>query len=262
MSFVPNNIRFRSVSSKSNQHFYGTKAYILNELLMEKNQFSEVARETMLLLFNSYSDWIMGIERVFLNQPVVTDKEVSEVLLREEQLQQYHLDVFKLHENLFEPKFVELWYRTNAHTREAFRYVIRGTERQSHLEAYPIILAGLENMLQMCLQELYEIDCLLGSDFVHDRCSTNRSNGDRLVVYVDNFTLDYFTSTQIFMCSERLKIYSELTCGKFPVHVKNYSAGTLKFTGVVEGDPLLVALLNRCLPYVDIVDIETVPLAF
>ena len=48
MAFVPNNIRFRSVTSKALEQFYNAKSYILNELITEKNQFSEVSRELLL----------------------------------------------------------------------------------------------------------------------------------------------------------------------------------------------------------------------
>lgn len=255
MVYVPNNIRFRSVSAKVIAHFYSNKAYILNELLMERNQFSEVARETLLLLFNSYSEWATRIEYLFLNNCILTRKEIDSALAEEDRVQSYHLEVFENYADKFQPQFIEAWYGINVHTRNAFRTIIQGTEGLSHLEAYPIIIAGLSASLQNCLYELYEIDCLFGSDFVQEQVSTNKSNADRMVVYVDNYALEYFFKTGIFMCEERIKYYSSLVQGRLPTLVKNYSTSAVTYAGVIEGDEPLATLLKRCAEIVDIIDI-------
>lgn len=255
MVYVPNNIRFRSVSAKAIAHFYGNKAYILNELLMERNQFSEVARETLLLLFNSYSEWATRIEFMFLNNSTLSHELIQATLAEDDKVQAYHLEVFAERLDKFEPRFIEAWYKINVHTRNAFRTIIQGTETLSHLEAYPIIMAGLSANLQNCLYELYEIDCLLGSDFVQEQVSTNKSNADRMVLYVDNYALEYFLKSGIFMCEERLRYYSTLVHGRLPTLVKNYSTGTVTYAGVIEGDEPLATLLKRCAEIVDIIDI-------
>lgn len=56
MAYVLNNIRFRSVSSKALERYYNSKSFILNVLIDEQRQFSQVAREILLLFFNSHSD--------------------------------------------------------------------------------------------------------------------------------------------------------------------------------------------------------------
>lgn len=255
MVYVPNNIRFRSVSAKAIAHFYSNKAYILNELLMERNQFSEVARETLLLLFNSYSEWATRIEFMFLNNCTLSNELVAATLAEDDKVQAFHREVFAEYSDKFEPKFIEAWYRINVHTRNAFRAIIQGTENLSHLEAYPIIMAGLSANLQNCLYELYEIDCLFGSDFVQEQVSTNKSNADRMVVYVDNYALEYFLKTGIFMCEERIKYYASLVQGRLPTLIKNYSTGVVTYAGVIEGDEPLATLLKRCAEIVDIIDI-------
>lgn len=255
MVYVPNNIRFRSVSAKAIAHFYSNKAYILNELLMERNQFSEVARETLLLLFNSYSEWASRIEFMFLNNCTLSHELVEATLAEDDKVQAFHLEVFEEFSDKFEPRFIEAWYNINVHTRNAFRTVIQGTETLSHLEAYPIIMAGLSANLQNCLYELYEIDCLFGSDFVQEQVSTNKSNADRMVVYVDNYALEYYLKTGVFMCEERIKYYATLVQGRLPTLVKNYSTGIVTYAGVIEGDEPLATLLKRCAEFVDIIDI-------
>jgi len=255
MAFVSNNIRFRAVSACSLEHFYSTKAYILDVVLMERNQFSETARETLLLLFNSYSSWATRVEYLFLNNHVLAQKDIEATLAEDDKVQSEHLEIFELYTDLFTPKFIEVWYTVNVHTRNAFRAVIKSTEGQSHLEAYPIIMAALSASLQNCMYELYEIDCLLGGDFVQDQCSTNRSNSNRMLLYVDNFALDYYFHSGIFMCEERIKYYATIACCRLPTLVKNYSTSDVSYSGVIEGDAPLATLLKRCAEYVDIIDI-------
>ena len=228
---------------------------MLNVVLMERNQFSETARETLLLLFNSYSNWATRIEYIFLNNHVLSQREIEATLAEEERVQSEHLEIFELYPDLFVPQFIEAWYTVNVHTRNAFRTVIKSTEGQSHLEAYPIILAALSASLQNSMYELYEIDCLLGGDFVQDQCSTNRSNSNRMLLYVDNFALDYYLKSGVFMCEERIKYYNTLACRRLPTLVKNYSTSSVSYSGVIEGDEPLATLLKRCAEHVDIIDI-------
>ncbi len=255
--FTPNNIRFRSVAAYTLEHFYGTKAYMLDVVINEQNQFSEAAKETLLLLFNTYSKWATDVEQIFLNRPILTRQEIEATLDAEAEVQARHKQIFEEHTQLFLPKFIEIWWSVNALTRKAFHTIIRSVEGQSHLEAYPIIMAALGSNLQNCMYELYEIDCLLGGDFVEDRCSTNRSNSNRMVIYVDNFALDYFYKTGVFMCEERIKYYNTIACRKLPTLIKNHSTCNLSYSGVIEGDEPLATLLKRCAEYVDIIDVET-----
>jgi len=255
--FIPNNIRFRSVAAYSLEHFYAAKSYMLNVVINEQNQFSEVAKETLLLLFNSYSKWATDVEAILLNRPTLTRKEIDLTLDAEQAIQLRHRVIFEQHTDLFNPKFVEVWWQVNAHTRKAFHTLIRSVEGQSHLEAYPIIMSALGSTLQNCMYELYEIDCLFGSDFVEDRCSTNRSNTNRMVLYVDNYALDYFYKTGVFMCEERIRYYNTIACRRLPTLVKNHSTCNLSYSGVIEGDEPLATLLKKCAEYVDIIDVET-----
>ena len=259
VTFTPNNIIYRSVAACALEHFYGAKSYMLNVAVNEQNQFSETARETLLLLFNSYCKWAQIVESLFLNKPILTRSEVEACIDVANEIQNDHQYIFREHPHIFNPKFMQIWYEANAHTRQAFRNTILSTEGQSHLEAYPLIIAALGSALQMCMYELYEVDCLLGSDLVSDQCTTNRSNSNRMVLYVDNFALDYHKKTGIFMCLERLKVYSQVTACRIPALVKNHTTSNLRYTGTIEGDDPLASLLQQCVEYVNIIDVETPP---
>lgn len=258
VTFTPNNIRYRSVAACALEHFYGAKSYMLNVVINEQNQFSETAKETLLLLFNSYCKWAQEVESLFLNRPTLTDKEVGACIEIANEIQNDHLQIFADNPQIFEPRFMEIWWQANAGTRQAFRAAVAGTEGQSHLEAYPLIISALSSALQMCMYELYEIDCLLGSDLVADQCSTNRTNRNRMILYVNNYAMECYKTTGVFMCAERLKIYRRYTCSRIPVLIKNHSSSNLTYNGIIEGDEPLASLIRQCVDEnIDIVDIET-----
>lgn len=93
--FTPNNIRFRSVAAYTLEHFYGTKAYMLDVVINEQNQFSEAAKETLLLLFNTYSKWATDVEQIFLNRPILTRQEIEATLDAEAEVQARHKQILK-----------------------------------------------------------------------------------------------------------------------------------------------------------------------
>lgn len=245
MAFVQNNIRFRSVAAKSLEYFYNSKAFMLNDLILEKNQFSEVARESLLLLFNSFSLWASEVEYLMLNKPVIGENEINVVVERIEKIHRSHCNIFDIHTDVFVPKFISVWQDAHTETRNAFVLQVRKATGESQLEAYPLIINALVTMLQSTMYELYEIDCLLGSNFVVEQCTANRSNTNRLVAYVDNFALDYYKATGIFLLSERIRQYLLVSCGTLPLAIKNYSSEVITFSnGLVSGDEPLASLLR------------------
>ena len=246
MAFVQNNIRFRSVSSKALEYFYGSKAFMLNELILERNQFSEVARETLLLLFNSFSSWATEVEYLFLRRNIVTEDDVAILQERLDRVNATHLNIFDVHSELFTRRFIQVWLEVNKGTSEAFAHQMNKAVGLSNMEAYPLIIGSLVNFLQSTLFELYEVDCLLGSNFVVEQCTNNRSNTNKAVVYVDNFAFDYYKETGKFLLLERLRYYRSMACVPIPLLVKNYTAAVVNLVnGKIEGDKPLADLLRQ-----------------
>lgn len=236
MAFVPNNIRFRSVTSKALEQFYNAKSYILNELITEKNQFSEVSRELLLLQFNSYTQWATDTEYMLLNCKIVDAIYVEALIADIDKIARYHEQIYDIHTYLFAPEFVSKWKNTSI---EAFKNAMLKLEGMDHMVAFPTLMGYLTQYLQTCMYELYELDCLLGSAAI---CSTNKSNCHQILLYVDDFVLDYEAETSVFLCAERLRRYTEIA--NLPVLVKNYSTRQLRFCGRFEGDSKLVDLLQ------------------
>jgi hypothetical protein len=249
------------VAAKSLEFFYNAKAFMLNDLILEKNQFSEVARETLLLLFNSYSQWATEVEYLMLNKAVLSEQEIGIILDRVESIESRHQNIFDIHTSVFVPEFMRVWYDTHKQTKEAFVQKVRKIEGISQLEAYPLVINALVGMLQGTLYELYEIDCLLGSNFVSNRCTLNRSNTNRLVAYVDDFALSYYRDTGVFLLQNRVKLYSGLACtDRLPMTIKNYSSEVVSMVdSVIQGDEPLASLLKQLQDLAIVLEIVSVP---
>ncbi len=251
MSYTPNNIRFRAVSSKALEAFYANKSFMLTELLDDSKQFSTVARECLLLLYSEYSQWTHFLERVMLKSQVLGSGEIKGLLASKQELEFKCVQIFKTHFNTFKPEFINIWLSTHHHSQVAYDRCLERLENTPSIEAYPAAISGLTNLLQTSLFELYELDCLLGSNLVLDKVTENRCNPDNLVLYVDNFALEYQARYGIFLTAERARIYSQRVIGKAPAIIKNYAADTL----IYPGNPLTVCLSE----WVDIISLLSEP---
>lgn len=260
MNFVKNNIRFRSVAAKALEYFYNSKAFMLNDLILERNQFSEVARETLLLLFNGYSRFVNELESMMLNRYIMDSSDINQIVGHLESIHQTNCNVFDGHYNLFDPQFIRAWQKTHSQNQNALILRVKGILNLTQMEAYPSIVNSIVYALQATLYELYELDCLLGSNFVTKRCTCNRSNTNKLVAYVDDYALDYYSATGTFLLHERIQQYLGMVCEPFPLTIKNYSSETVSMlNGKIEGDDPLATLLKQLQEYVTILEIVCVP---
>lgn len=248
MAYVLNNIRFRSVSSKALQGYYDSKSFILNELIDERKQFSQVAREVLLLFFNSYSDWASKVEYLLLNRNVLDDSDIQIIFQRFGEVVESNKHIFRVHSDVFTADFMRVWGKVHYHIPQNFKRKVRRVSGKSQLEAYPLIIDALVKALQSTLFELYEVDCLLGSNLVEKRVTTNASNTDNLITYIDEGDLAYYRNTGVFIIKERLSYYLDeviLPGIQVPIVVKNYTEEKIELQdGVVVGDQPLAKLLT------------------
>ncbi len=263
MAYVLNNIRFRSVSSKALERYYNSKSFILNVLIDEQRQFSQVAREVLLLFFNSYSDWASKVESLLLNRNTVEETDLQIIFRRFGEVVEANKNIFSIHSDVFLPQFLDVWGEVHKHIPLNFKRNVRKTVGMSQLEAYPLIIKALVSALQSTLFELYEVDCLLGSNLVARKISTNASMQDQLITYIDSGDLDYYRATGVFIVKERLDYYLAnviLPDIIVPIVVKNYTEENIALrNGVVVGDQPLAKLLTNLLenPRIKIVEIAT-----
>lgn len=155
---------------------------------------------------------------------------------------------------------MDVWLRVHESTHAAFINRLNDAVGISQLEAYPVIIGALVSMLQATQYELYEVDCLLGSNFVNERCTSNRSNTNKLVAYVDNFAMDNYKATGVFLLQERLNAYLDVACTeKLPLVIKNYSSEVISIEdSTIKGNEPLASLLKQ-LKNIVILEIVSVP---
>lgn len=226
MAYVLNNIRFRSVSSKSLERYYNVKSFVLSEMSDGRRQFSETARETMLLIFNSYSSWIIDVESMMLNRCEISELMLDTIYEKQDSLISTYNAIMAGTPGAFSPEFIKVW-------RQVHKYVIRHFRQQSEsilglnsMLAFPLLIDTLIDSLRATLYELYELDCLLGSELVSERVTTNRSHISNMLTYLTVSDLQCLKREGKLPILERLRVYEEKTFKpniQVPVIVKNFT---------------------------------------
>lgn len=248
MAYVLNNIRFRSVSSKALERYYNSKSFILNELIDERKQFSQVAREIQLLFFNTYSDWASKVESLLLNRSKVDESDIKIIFQRFGEVVESNKQIFAIHSDVFRPEFLKTFAAVHKHIPQSFKRRVRESIGISQLEAYPLIIDALVAALQRTLYELYEIDCLLGSNLVANKVTSNASQQDHVITYIGLDDLRDYRETGSFITKHRLTHYLEnvvMPNVVIPVKVRNYTEDFVELkNGVVVGAQPISRLLT------------------
>lgn len=225
-AFVRNNIRYRSATSKALEGYYNSKAFILNELISSKNGFSETAKEILLLLFNKNADWLAFVEPLLLDKKSVSDDDVSEMKNSLNSVQEEIDQIFKDHPEVFETEFVRHWQHIHEQTRHTMYDAINTAKGMPQIIAFPFATECLVEYLNTTLFELYELDCLLGSDIVKEQASTNHTQPDKLIMFIDDATLRYKNLTGIQPEVARFSYYVDELIDvnrSFSVEIRDYS---------------------------------------
>lgn len=249
MAYVLNNIRFRSVSSKSLERYYNVKSFVLAEMSDTRRQFSETARETTLLIFNSYSSWVLDVETLMLNSVEVSEDHLDTIFEKQDGLIYAYRKLMESHPSAFNPEFMTVWHRVHQSVLEFFRSQARTIVGLSAMMAYPLLIDTLIDTLRSTLYELYELDCLMGSDLVNKTITTNRCHTSNLLTYISDSDVRHFVTSGKFPLTERLAVYEEMILKpdiEIPIIVKNYTEASLALKeGKVVGENVSARLLNK-----------------
>lgn len=260
MAFMSNNIKYRSVTAKTLECYYNTKAFILNELSDTRNDFSKGAREILLMMLNNYKEWTDFTEQYLLDKKIVGQQEVDVVLSNLQKITSVNTTVFESHPEIFPPELLKLWRKVDINNAQYFHQRIQRAVGMDHLEAYPYLINCLLNSLQTVMCELYEIDCLLGCELLITGrpLTTNLSNPNRLVLIIDDKDIDAITELQVFDPYNRLRHYIQYVDSKSPILIKNLSSIEVGFnsgTGELIGDAVLCQYLLPIIEEFNIVEI-------
>ncbi len=175
MSYSPNNIRFRIVSSNAIAQYKLDQANDFNELVNNENYaFTQESRETLLLNYEVWFRFIVRLERILIrnqNSSEVLGSLVDhfvmlgrDIVVEIEDVMQSHPDLFKSHAKLIVKKaFVPYM--------EYIFKVIKGCEAETMYTAFPKIVIAISGALHNMLFILQEMEDLKKcSDQSHMNC--------------------------------------------------------------------------------------------
>lgn len=225
--FVRNNIQYRLIASKAIEGYYRSKAFILNELISPQNNFGSSAREIMLLLFNIHSESLVVIENTLLESHTVGAAESSAIHSEINRRFREVGRVFDQHMDVFDNNFIRPWLKIHKQVHMGFYEQLKCLAGMDRDLAFPYVTECIRIYLNAILFELYELDCLLGSTLVKRTVSTNNSNPDTLILFVDDLTKEYGEISKIDPEMERLKYYvtNLIESGKvFNVSIRDFRA--------------------------------------
>jgi len=228
MSFVRNNIRYRSAASKAMEGYYNSKAFILNELIKPTNGLSETAKEVCLLLFNKHADWLAYSEHLMLNKVSIGKEEICSIQFALDSIAIAIHRTFDENPDVFEPKFIKHWSHIHRQSLTTLKASLDDAENMAQLIAFPYATECLVAHLNTTLFELYELDCLLGSDIVLNKISTNYTQPDKLILFVEDGSLSSGPCMGIGPELDRYNYYMENLIDpdkEFTVEIRDYSTG-------------------------------------
>lgn len=262
--YVQNNIGFRVVSSKNLENFYRFKSSVLFELDNERNKFSGVAKEIMLLFLHKYSTWCTTVEALLINRHVIDETDIQIILQRYGEIVEENRQTFRIYNPIFDPEFVSVWRKNHKHVQYSFKERVRATVGLRNTEAYPLIIDALVQALDSTKYELYEVDCLLGSSYVKKCITTNNSlqGNANLSMYVSNDILQYYYEKDVNLIKSRLQFYKETVLQddvELNLVIKNYTneKAFKDVAGNIIGSQTLKTFLTELndLDYVNVVEI-------
>lgn len=219
--FVRNNIRYRSAASKALEGYYNSKAFILNQLVTPENGFGEDAKEILLLLFNKHADWLFHTEALLLDKCEVSARDVERMQTDLKNVTSSVADILRKHTEVFNQEFVAHWTAIHAQKHKVLMAMVEDVVGMTQIIAFPYVTECLIEYLNSTLFEIYELDCLLGSDFVRTSLSTNNSHPHTLVLHIDDISVHYASIKGVSAEMERIAYYEQhILDGRSKIHVK------------------------------------------
>jgi hypothetical protein len=224
MTFVRNNISYRSACAKALEGFFCAKAFQLNQIISTRNAFSETPKEVLLLMFNTHNRALFFVETLLLDKKTVTLEDVNAIIGELKSQFQEMSDIFDQNINVFDSNFIRHWMQIH---KQLLYFLYSGVESVMHsnpMLAFSMITQTMIDYLNATLFELYELDCLLGSYLAKKRITTNDSNPNVLILYMDDASQRYAVGTGLCPEIERLLYYVNTLIGvtRFDVQIHNY----------------------------------------
>jgi hypothetical protein len=226
MAFIRNNIRYRSAASKAMEGYYNSKAFILNELINPDNGFSSTAKEVVLLLFNKHTDWLSYSEHLLLDKTVIGQDEIDSMQVSLGSIAIAINRTFNENSEVFDSLFIRHWTHIHYNNLRVMKSALAEAEGMPQIIAFPYAAECLVEYLNTTLFEIYELDCLLGSNFVKEQTTSNNSQPEKLILFIDDGSLSQRSAENKQPELERFTYYVDELIDKekrFCVEVRDYS---------------------------------------
>lgn len=221
MAFVRNNIRYRSAASKALEGYYNSKAFILNQLVTSDNGFGEEAKEILLLLFNRHADWLFHTESLLLDKAEVSEDDIQAMQAELSRVTNLVKETLQENADVFTEEYIEHWLFIHQQKFEVLIKMLEDVQGMTQIIAFPYVTECLIEYLNSTLFELYELDCLLGSEVVRNKLSTNDSHPYTMVLHIDDISLQYSSERDVSAEVERIEYYEKKVLDRrSKIHVK------------------------------------------
>lgn len=165
MSYVPNNVEFRIVSSRAIAQFKTDQAFDFNELVNNPAFcFSHASREILLLNYEMWFKLVMKLERLMIRRDStrpIGEELVKYILTMVEDTLHGITDVMDVHEATFNAAAKQIVRRTNAQFVHYINRQVASCEGHTIYVAFPTIVNSISNALHNLLFQLHEIEHLL-----------------------------------------------------------------------------------------------------
>jgi hypothetical protein len=215
MSYTPNNIRFRIVSSGAIAQFKSDQAFDFNELINNDSyKFSAAARETLLLNYEVWFKFILRLEKILirslkssekLGELVLILKEAAKDILNEVK------DVVHTHPAIFTSDDHSMTLIGRAHNpfvENVFAEIL-SCSTESMYTAFPNICAAISNSLHNLLFILHEVENL-------------KHQEDYGFLSMTEEVVDIWAKTGTCLLADRAVFYKDIF-GVDTFYLKNYS---------------------------------------
>ena len=213
VTFIPNNIKLREISSLCIAKYKNTQSLALSQLTANGTHvFSTTAKEILLLKYDVWFQWILVVEDMLRRKS--KDESIADAVMHaSDEYAEEYVNIIRGNTDLFDPKYSELWLRSHSFMYSYLRSKILGITSLSDIDFMVKVTDMLIQVMENTLFELHEIDALFRDDYeVH--------------ISFDDLCLDYGSvSNESCLMSEKLSIYSEVK-DVSNIIVKDYSYGS------------------------------------
>jgi len=217
--FVENNIKYRISSGASIAKFKHSQAFLLTELSFNPyHVFSKVAKETLLLKYDVWFDFICEVEQYLLVQPgeIVTKDYICDIFKMSSERVDYYHSVMEENDYVFEQKYTSIWKEVHEMVYELLLKEIAELEGLNLSEFFDGMCEKLINTMNHTLYELHECDILIYSD------------GD-LEFNLDSLCCDYYDEFGESLILSKYDLFMEIRPTK-NIIIKQYSDVGIPFS--------------------------------